>query len=91
MARFGFKTLSDGDGTDEAIAEATIVDAEQAKLEVSFLPEGLRCDSVYQGRLLGLKNRPRIIRRHLWASRIKNIYGDYIATPVWTKPLNANI
>ena len=33
----------DGDGKlDEAIAEATIVDAEHAKLEVSFLPEGLR-------------------------------------------------
>ena len=33
----------DGDGKlDEAIAEASIVDAEHGKLEVSFLPEGLR-------------------------------------------------
>lgn len=33
----------DGDGKlDESIGEATIVDAANAKLEVSFLPEGLR-------------------------------------------------
>ena len=33
----------DGQGElDEAIGEATVVDAEHGKLEVSFLPEGLR-------------------------------------------------
>src|SRR5690606_9384883 len=36
------RCLDDDGKLDEAIAEASIVDAEHAKLEVSFLPEGLR-------------------------------------------------
>ncbi len=36
------QSLNENGKLDEAIAEATIVDAEHAKLEVSFLPEGLR-------------------------------------------------
>ncbi|MCO8114027.1 lipocalin family protein [Acinetobacter lwoffii] len=65
----------DGDGKlDEAIAEATIVDAEHAKLEVSFLPEGLRwipftkgdywvlkIDPDYQTALVGEPNK-----EYLW-------------------------
>lgn len=36
------QSLNENGKVDEAIAEAIIVDAEHAKLEVSFLPEGLR-------------------------------------------------
>ena len=65
----------DGDGKlDEAIAEASIVDAEHGKLEVSFLPEGLRwipftkgdywvlkIDPDYQTALVGEPNK-----EYLW-------------------------
>lgn len=59
---------------DESIGEASIVDAENAKLEVSFLPEGLRwvpftkgdywvlkIDPNYQTALVGEPNQ-----KHLW-------------------------
>ena len=59
---------------DEAIAEGTVVDAEHGKLEVSFLPEGLRwipftkgdywvlkVDANYQTALVGEPNR-----KYLW-------------------------
>lgn len=59
---------------DEAIAEATVVDAEHGKLEVSFLPEGLRwipftkgdywvlkIDPNYQTALVGEPNK-----KYLW-------------------------
>ena len=36
------RCLDEKGDLDEAIGNATIVDAENAKLEVSFLPEGLR-------------------------------------------------
>lgn len=59
---------------DEAIAEGTVVDAENGKLEVSFLPEGLRwipftkgdywvlkIDEQYQTALVGEPNK-----KYLW-------------------------
>lgn len=68
------QSLNENGKVDEAIAEATIVDAEHAKLEVSFLPEGLRwipftkgdywvlkIDPDYQTALVGEPNK-----EYLW-------------------------
>lgn len=68
------QSLNENGKLDEAIAEATIVDAQHAKLEVSFLPEGLRwipftkgdywvlkIDPDYQTALVGEPNK-----EYLW-------------------------
>jgi apolipoprotein D and lipocalin family protein len=68
------RCLDENKQLDEAIGEATIIDAENAKLEVSFLPEGLRwipftkgdywvlkLDANYETALVGEPNK-----KYLW-------------------------
>ena len=68
------RCLDENQQLDESIGEASIVDAENAKLEVSFLPEGfrwipftkgdywvLKLDSNYQTALVGEPNQ-----KYLW-------------------------
>lgn len=83
----------DGDGKlDEAIAEATIVDAEHAKLEVSFLPEGLRwipftkgdywvlkIDPDYQTVLVGEPNKEYLWLLHRGTSLDEATQREYLS------------
>lgn len=73
---------------DEAIAEGTVVDAEHGKLEVSFLPEGLRwipftkgdywvlkIDADYQTALVGEPNK-----KYLWILHRDNTLDEATKT-----------
>jgi len=77
---------------DEAIAEATIIDAEHAKLEVSFLPEGLRwipfpkgdywvlkIDPDYQTALVGEPNKEYLWLLHRGTSLDETIQREYLS------------
>ena len=76
---------------DEAIAEATVVDAEHGKLEVSFLPEGLRwipftkgdywvlkIDPEYQTALVGEPSRKFLWILHRNTTLNESIQAEYL-------------
>lgn len=77
---------------DESIGEATIVDAENAKLEVSFLPEGfrwipftkgdywvLKLDENYQTALVGEPNKKYLWLLHRSPSLDERTKAEYLA------------
>lgn len=77
---------------DESIGEATVIDAEYGKLEVSFLPEGfrwipftkgdywvLKIDANYQTVLVGEPNQKFLWVLHRSPSLDENTKAEYLA------------
>lgn len=77
---------------DESIGEATVIDAEHGKLEVSFLPEGfrwipftkgdywvLKIDANYQTVLVGEPNQKFLWVLHRSPSLDENTKAEYLA------------
>lgn len=77
---------------DESIGEATVIDAEHGKLEVSFLPEGfrwipftkgdywvLKIDENYQTVLIGEPNQKFLWVLHRSPSLDENTKAEYLA------------
>ena len=80
----------DGQGQlDESIGEATPVDAEHGKLEVSFLPEGLRWIPFTKGDYWILKLDPEYQTASV--TRAANTYGCCIVIHSWMTPPKMNI
>lgn len=86
------QSLNENGKVDEAIAEAIIVDAEHAKLEVSFLPEGLRwipftkgdywvlkIDPDYQTALVGEPNKEYLWLLHRGTSLDEATQREYLS------------
>ena len=86
------QSLNENGKVDEAIAEATIIDAEHAKLEVSFLPEGLRwipftkgdywvlkIDPDYQTALVGEPNKEYLWLLHRGTSLDEATQREYLS------------
>lgn len=86
------RCLDENKQLDEAIAEASIVDAENGKLEVSFLPEGfrwipftkgdywvLKIDSNYQTALVGEPNQKYLWLLHRSPTLDDSIKAEYLA------------
>ena len=86
------RCLDENKQLDEAIAEASIVNAENGKLEVSFLPEGfrwipftkgdywvLKIDSNYQTALVGEPNQKYLWLLHRSPTLDDSIKAVYLA------------